>query len=119
MEDADWCVAVFKCGSERARDALVDFYGFLDGMVGVRDMHFVIRDRVDDEVVFSFRVLLEKDQSRIVKSKIRYSLKQLVPKGNFSINPTSGSPFRKYAEWNPDERKSKTEKRSSLCSVAS
>jgi len=121
MENVDWCVAVFKCKSDRARDVLVDLYSFVDGMFGVRDLHFLIRDRVDEEVVFSFRVLLEKDQSRVVKSKIRYSLKQLVSQGNFSINPTSGSPFHRYVAWNPDERVAKDgdEKFSLFCGFLS
>ena len=49
MEDDEWCVAVFNCKSDRARDVLVEFYGFADGMFGVRDLHFLIRDRIGDE----------------------------------------------------------------------
>ena len=41
--------------------------------------------------------------------------------GNFSINPSSGSPFHKYAEWNPDERITKDgeEKFSLFCGFLS
>ena len=104
MEALDWCTAVFKCKSATARDVLVDFYSFVDGMFGVRDLHFLIRDRVDDEVVFSFRVQVEEEQMDVVKSKIRYSLKRLVSEGGFSINPRKRSPFYEWVAWHPEKR---------------
>lgn len=104
MADLDWCVAVFKCKWDRAKDVLVDFYIFVDGMFGVKDLHFLIRDHVGEEVVFSFRLLVEDGQMEVVKSKIRYSLGRLVSEGSFSINPRRGSPLCEYAAWHPDER---------------
>ena len=104
MKDAGWCVAVFKCKSDRARDVLIDFYSFVDGMFGVKDLHFLIRDRVDDEVVFIFRIQVEEEQMDVVKSKIRYSLKRLVSEGGFSINPRRSSPFYEWVAWHPEER---------------
>jgi len=70
MEALDWCVAVFNCKTDRAKDVLVDFYGFVDGMFGVKDLHFLVRDRLDDEVVFSFRIQAEEGHMDVVKSKI-------------------------------------------------
>ena len=104
MKDAGWCVAVFKCKSDRARDVLVDFYSFVDGMFGVKDLHFLVRDRLDDEVVFSFRIQAERENMNVVKSKIRYSLRRLVSKGGISINPRRGSPLYEYTAWHPEER---------------
>jgi hypothetical protein len=107
VENLDWCVAVFKCKADGARDVVVDFYSFVDGMFGVRDLYFLIRDRVDDEVVFNFRVLVEREQMEVVKSKMRYSLKRIFSTGSFSINPRRNSPLHKYAAWQPDERSTK------------
>jgi hypothetical protein len=53
----EWCVAVFKCSSGSVKKVLVEVYRFADGLKGVRSLHFLITDRVGDEVVFSFRVI--------------------------------------------------------------
>jgi hypothetical protein len=59
MESDDWCVAVFKCKQDNIRSVLVDFYAYMKDVEGVKNQHFLIRDRVDDEVVFSYRVSVE------------------------------------------------------------
>ena len=56
----EWVVAVFKCSPSDVKKILVEFYRFIDDLKGVRSLHFLIRDRIDDEVVFSFRIMIEK-----------------------------------------------------------
>ena len=51
MLNDDWSVAVFKCAPENVRSVLLEFYGFVVDLVGVKSLHFLIRDRVKDEVV--------------------------------------------------------------------
>ena len=55
----EWCVAVFKCNLGSVKKVLVEVYRFVDDLKGVRSLHFLVRDRVEDEVVFSFRVMVE------------------------------------------------------------
>ena len=55
----EWCVAVFKCSPDSVKKVLVEVYRFADDLKGVRSLHFLVRDRVEDEVVFSFRVMVE------------------------------------------------------------
>ena len=54
----EWCVAVFKCSPGSMKKVLVEVYMFADGLKGVRSLHFLVTDRVGDEVVFSFRVMV-------------------------------------------------------------
>jgi hypothetical protein len=70
----DWCVAVFKCKADDIRKILVDFYKFVKDMKGVRSLHFLIRDRLGDKVVFSFRVLVDLEDKSIAKSKMVHKL---------------------------------------------
>ncbi|MGD0495002.1 MAG: hypothetical protein ABSB28_03050 [Candidatus Bathyarchaeia archaeon] len=56
MESNDWCVTVFKCKQDNIRSVLVDFYAFMKDGEGVKNQHFLIRNRMDDEAVFSYRV---------------------------------------------------------------
>jgi hypothetical protein len=56
LVDQDWVVAAFKCRQEDLRKILVDFYGFVQDSESVRSLHFLIRDRLGDKVVFSFRM---------------------------------------------------------------
>ena len=55
----EWYVAVFKCSPDYVKNILVEVYRFVDNLKGVRSLHFLIRDRVEDEVVLSFRVMVE------------------------------------------------------------
>ena len=57
MTSDDWCVPVFKCKPDKLEDLLIDFYSFVKDLQGVKNLHFLIRDRVENEIVFSFRVL--------------------------------------------------------------
>ena len=64
----EWCVAVFKCSSDSVKKVLGEFYRFADDLKGVRSLHFLVRDRVEGEVVFSFRVMIEPKFNEIVKT---------------------------------------------------
>jgi len=99
MQSDLWCVTVVRCKSEKARDILVDFFGFLENLEGVKDLHFLIRDRVDDEVVFSFRVLTKPKMKKAVKSKIAYKMKRLTSEDKFAIDPDTENPLQKYVAW--------------------
>lgn len=68
----DWCVAVFRCKAENIRNVLIDFYSFVKDVEGVKSLHFLIRDRVKNEVVVSFRVLATEKTREIVRSKMNY-----------------------------------------------
>jgi hypothetical protein len=99
----DWSVAVFKVKPLNIK-TVVDFYRFVEDLEGVTSLHFLIRDRVDDEVVFSFRVLSEPDKLRIVRSKMKYKLGLLFEKNAFSVDPKSDDPLAKYVAWSIEER---------------
>jgi len=104
MLSADWCVAVFKCKPEHIRNVLLDLYAFVKDIEGVADQHFLIRDRVDDEVVFSFRVSVEPKAKEVIKSKIAYKLGTLLSEDKFVVDPSVESPFEKYVAWCPEKR---------------
>jgi len=107
----DWIVTVFKCKPDKVENLLVDFYSFVEDLKGVKNMHFLIRDRVDDEVVFSFRVLVEPADKEVVKSKIAYKLRSFMPKNRFAIDPSKRSSFSKYVAWSAEKRIAKFGKR--------
>jgi hypothetical protein len=100
----DWCVAVFKCKPESIRKTLIDFYRFVKDLDGVKSLHFLIRDRVKDEVVFSFRVLTEKEYKQIVASKMAYKLGALISRDGFAVDPNIKNPLRKYVAWSSEDR---------------
>lgn len=103
----DWSVAVFKVKPENIKTAFVDFYRFVEGLEGVMSLHFLIRDRVDDKVVFSFRVLSEPDKLKIVSSKMKYKLGIFLEKDAFSVDPETDDPLAKYVAWSIDDRLAK------------
>ncbi len=47
---SEWSVAVFKCNPDSIKKVLVEVYRFADGLKGVRSLHFLITDRVGDEI---------------------------------------------------------------------
>jgi hypothetical protein len=96
MADGDWCVAVFRCRPADVRRVLVSFYGFVKDLEGVKSLHFIIRDRLKDDVVFSFRVLVDSKDKQIVKSKINYKLGTLMAGGRFAVDPDTKDPLEKY-----------------------
>ncbi len=104
MENSDWSIAVFSCKPENVENTVVDFYQFVKGIDGVKDLHFIVRDRCENEVIFSFRVFLDQKHKDIIESKMAYKLKTLIPEDKFSINPADNHPFAKYAAWSPAGR---------------
>jgi hypothetical protein len=102
VADSDWCVIVSRCKAKNLMNFLVDFYRFVEGVHGVKSLHFIIRDRVGNEVIFSFRVLLEAKEKRAVRSKIAYKLKSLVSEDKFAIDPAKDNLLFKYAAWSTE-----------------
>jgi hypothetical protein len=98
-----WCVAVFKCKPENIRSILVDFYRFVKDLDGVRSIHFLIRDRVEDEIVVTFRVLTERENKQIIASKMSYKLGSLIPT-KFAVDPDVRNPLSKYVPWSSEDR---------------
>ena len=100
----EWIVAVFKLSSETAKKILVEFYRFVDELNGVSSLHFLIRDRIDDEIVFSFRVMVEQKFKEIIKSKMTQKLGTLLTADKFAIDPPASSSLVKYVAWFPKKR---------------
>jgi hypothetical protein len=107
VSDDDWSVAVFKCAPENIRSVLLEFYDFVVDLVGVKSLHFLVRDRVEDEIVVNLRVLTEVRHKEVVQSKMSYKLGILVP-DKFAINPDSQNPLNKYVAWGNEKRISKS-----------
>ena len=107
MLENDWCVAVFKCTSVNIRYVLIDFYGFMKDLEGVKSLHFLIRDRVKSEIVVSFRVLATEKTKEIVRSKMNYKLGSLVP-DKFAVDPDTHNPLNRYVAWDAEKRVSET-----------
>ena len=101
---SEWCVAVFKCRPDSVKKVLVEFYRFADDLKGVRSLHFLIRDRVDDEVVFSFRVMVEPKFKEIVKTNLSCKLGTLLSENKYAIDPAAGNSFEQYVAWLPNKR---------------
>ena len=99
-----WCIAVFKCNPATVKKVLVEVYRFADDLKGVRSLHFLIRDRVEDEVVFSFRVMVEPKFKEIVKSKLAYKLSTVLSKDKYAIDPTAENSLEQYVAWLPEKR---------------
>ena len=100
----EWLVAVFKCNPSLVKRTLVEFYSFIDDLKRVRSLHFLTRDRIDDEVVFSFRIMVEPKFKKTIKRKAAYKLGTLLATDKFAIDPTAGSNLRQYVAWSPEKR---------------
>lgn len=100
----DWCVVVFKCSPDKIRDVLLEFYGFVKGIEGVRGQHFLIRDRLSNDVVFSFRVSVEPKNKQFIKSKIVYKLGTMLSEDKYAVDPVSSHRLEKYVGWSPEKR---------------
>ncbi len=104
----EWIVAVFKCRPEDVKNTLIELHRFIKDLAGTKSQHFMIRDRLEDEVVFSFRILPSQGEEEKVKSKVRYKLGTLFSKGQFSINPRPSNPLHRYMVWSAQSRITKT-----------
>jgi hypothetical protein len=70
----------------------------------VRSLHFLIRDRVENEVVFSFRVMVEPKVKEKVKSDLGRKLGILLSEDKYVIDPVAGTCFEQYVAWLPEKR---------------
>lgn len=104
MEKQEWCVVVFECRPDYVQNVLVDFYEFVENLKGIEDLHFLIRDRLDDYVIFSFRILMKAEDKKTLKSKIKYKLSSIIPEKKFVIDPSEENALYKYVAWNYKER---------------
>jgi hypothetical protein len=100
----EWLIAVFKCTPLTVKNTLVEFYRFVDSLKGVRSLHFLIRDRVEGEVVFSFRVMVEPKFKEIIKNKSAHKLGALLTPDKFAIDPAAESELARYVSWSPEKR---------------
>jgi hypothetical protein len=100
----EWCVAVFKCSPASVKKVLVEVYRFADDLKGVRSLHFLLRDRVEEEVVVSFRVMVEPKFKEMVKTKLAYKLGTLLSEDKYAIDPAAGNSLEQYVAWLPEKR---------------
>ena len=100
----EWIVAVFKCDYSTAKNFIVEFYRFVDDLKGVLSLHFLIRDRVEDEVVFSFRVMVSPRFKEIIKNKLAYKLSTFLKADKFAVDPPATSYLGQYVAWAPEKR---------------
>ena len=61
-------------------------------------------DRVDEEVVLSFRVMVEPKKKSLVKNKLDYKLGTLLSAGKFVVEPTPEDPLQMYVGWEPEKK---------------
>ena len=100
----EWIVTVFKCNSSVIKNLLVEFYRFVDDLKEVQSLHFLIRDRIDDEVVFSFRIMVDHKSKEIAKTKVTHKLSSLLSTDKFAVYPNSENSLAKYIAWVPEKR---------------
>lgn len=62
----------------------------------------MVADRIDGEIVFSFRVMVEPKLKEIIKSKSAFILNTLVGADRFGIDPESD--LRQYVSWFPEKK---------------
>jgi hypothetical protein len=62
-----------------------------------------VRDRVENEVVFSFRVMVEPKFKEIIKTKLKYKLGTLLSQDKHAIDPTVENSLEKYVAWQPEK----------------
>jgi hypothetical protein len=107
MDDSLWSILVFHVASEKVQAILIDMYRFIEHLAGVHSLHFIIRDRVDDNVVVSFRILLDRDAKDHIESTIAQQLRNVISEKAFIINPEPDHPFHQYVAWSWQERMEK------------
>jgi hypothetical protein len=64
----------------------------------------LVRDRVEDEVVFSFRVMVEPKFKEMVKTKLAYKLGTLLSEDKYVIDPAAGNGLEQYVAWLPGKK---------------
>jgi hypothetical protein len=99
MAENTWLVTIFRSKAESIKNILINFYDFIKDFEEVKDLHFLIRDRLDENVVVSFRISCEAKDKQIVKSKIEFKLNNLISKDNYLMDPSPKHPLYKYGAW--------------------
>lgn len=99
-----WVVAVFKCPSSTVKKTLVEFYRFVEELNGVQSLHFLIRDRIEDEVVFSFQVMAEHKFKETIKNKLAKKLCTLLAADKFAVDPAPENSLAQYVAWSAEKR---------------
>jgi hypothetical protein len=107
MVDSSWSIVIFCVTSDRVQGILIDMYRFVEHLVGVQSLHFIIRDRIDDGVVVSFRILLDRAMKDHVESIISQHLQHVIAENAFIINPEPDHPLHQYVAWSWKERMEK------------
>ena len=104
LNDACWSTFVVSIASEQAQKVLIDLYRFVEHLAGVNNLHFIIRDRIDDTVIVSFRILFNLDDRVRIEDAITRKLQSITPPCTFALNPDVDHNFHKHAAWPWKER---------------
>ena len=99
MQETLWSVLVVNIPSANVQEMLVSMYRFIEHLMGVQSLHFIIRDRIDDVVVVSFRILLEREQQDHIEQMITQQLQNVLDERAFIMNPQTDHPLYKYVAW--------------------
>ena len=99
MSNNDWSVVVLKTESDNLEKTLVDFYRYVEDLIGVNDLHFLIRGRVENDIFLSFRILLDANEKDNLENTIALRLETIMPKEAFVINPEPDHPLYRYVAW--------------------
>jgi hypothetical protein len=94
----DWSVIVVKTKPENARETLVRLYWFIEGLIDVNSIHFMIRDRMQDGVVFSLRVRMASAEAEATKSAMRRELDRLAIIDG-AVDPPTHHPLHRFTAW--------------------
>jgi hypothetical protein len=97
-DEHEWSVIVVKTQPAHVRETVVRVYRFLEDLIGVAAIHFVVRDRMQDGVLVSFRLRLESADADATKAAIRRELvhETIV---DFAIDPSTSHPLHKFGAW--------------------
>jgi len=99
MSSDNRSVVVFRAEADKVGKILADFYWYVKDLIGVKDLHFIIRDRVDDDVVLCFRILLESKEKTDLENIIAFHLGKSMTENAFAVSPELEHPFYKYVAW--------------------
>jgi hypothetical protein len=104
MDESVWSIIVVRIASKNVQEMLITLYRFIEHLAGVQSLHFIIRDRIDDAVVVSFRILLDHEAKNHIERTITQQLRNVLAEKAFILNPEPDHPFHKYVAWPWKER---------------
>jgi hypothetical protein len=108
MNNDEWIIAVARFDCEKTKDLIVNVYTYVNDLIGVKDLHFLIRDRLDDDVVVSFRISITQGDREEIIQYIASHLSTLISDNKYAINPEPQHPLWKYVAWSWKDRLNKT-----------